>query len=444
MKYIAILKDSLREAIDTKVFFVMLALSALLIAVVGSVSFRPVSVEDDLKAFTSFFNTLMSWAARQQPDGGPTPPRMEFADFKQTNETAHPWEGDYSFTFIVELPDAELARPGRRPRELSAPQIRQMLRQRFGYLENLEVKEATSPEPKQIRFSVTSKGTKISNFRGWKYEPSLFFGAVPMSIFQFPLGLQVYFIQDILVNGIGAWITILTGIVLTAFFIPNMLRKGTVDLLLVKPMSRVTLLLFKFIGGLTFIFLTTSFIVAGLWLVLGVRSGIWATGFLVSILVLTFFYAILYSVSTLFGVVTRSPIVAILVTVFAWGVLFGVGTLYSALDQTRNPPKNLPGMMVVDDEDEGDEKKPKPPFEKPFPEWLYVTVDTIHYVLPRTRDLSLLNSRLIIKGVLLDDNPKLAELDKTPFNWTESLAVSGAFIAVMLGLACWWFATKDY
>jgi ABC-type transport system involved in multi-copper enzyme maturation permease subunit len=48
-----------------------------------------------------------------------------------------------------------------------------------------------------------------------------------------------------------------------------MLRKGTVDLLLVKPMSRITLLLFKFIGGLTFIFLTTAFIVSGLWLVLG-------------------------------------------------------------------------------------------------------------------------------------------------------------------------------
>jgi hypothetical protein len=159
--------------------------------------------------------------------------------------------------------------------------------------------------------------------------------------------------------------------------------------------------------------------------------------------VLTFFYAILYSVSTLFGVLTRSPIVAILITVFAWAILFGVGTLYAVLDQTRHPPKNLPGMMAME-EDNGDEKKSKPPYEKPFPEWLYVTVDTIHYVLPRTRDLSLLNSRLIIKDVLLDDNPKLAELDKTSFNWTESLTVSGVFIAVMLGLACWWFATKDY
>jgi hypothetical protein len=52
---------------------------------------------------------------------------MEYADFKQTNETAHPWEGDYAFTFIVELPDANLAGPGRRPGEQLAPQIRQML-----------------------------------------------------------------------------------------------------------------------------------------------------------------------------------------------------------------------------------------------------------------------------------------------------------------------------
>lgn len=442
MKYLAILKDSLLEAIDTKVFYVMLGLAALVIALVGSVSFRQVSVEDDLKAFTGFFNTVMSWAARQQP-GGPNPPRMDYADFQQTNDAVEPWKGNYTFTFIVELPDAEFAAPGRRPRELSPPQLRRLLRQRFDYLEELEVQEVPSPEPRQLRFTVTSQGTKINNYRGWKYEPALFFGAVPMSIFQSPLGGQVYFIEDILVNGIGAWVTILIGIVLTAFFIPNMLRKGTVDLLLVKPMSRVTLLLFKFVGGLTFIFLTTSFIVVGIWLVLGLRSGIWATGFLYSIFVLTFFYAILYSVSTLFGVITRSPIVAILVTVFVWGVLFGVGTLYADLDETRNPSKNLPGMMARENEN-GEDEKEKPPVEKPLPEWLYVTVDTIHFVLPRTRDLALLNSRLIIKDVLLDDNPKLAELDKTPFNWTESLAVSGGFIAVMLGLACWWFATKDY
>jgi hypothetical protein len=34
--------------------------------------------------------------------------------------------------------------------------------------------------------------------------------------------------------------------------------------------------------------------------------------------------------------------------------------------------------------------------------------------------------------------------DREPFQWGESVGVSLAFIAVMLGLACWRFATRDY
>jgi hypothetical protein len=87
----------------------------------------------------------------------------------------------------------------------------------------------------------------------------------------------------------------------------------------------------------------------------------------------------------------------------------------------------------------------KPPSDtRPFPDWLYTTGDVLHYVLPRTGDLNTLSSRLIKKGVLLNDNPRLEKEDETPFTWGESLTVSGIFIAVMLGLACVRFATKDY
>ena len=55
-----------------------------------------------------------------------------------------------------------------------------------------------------------------------------------------------------------------------------MLRKGTVDMLVVKPIHRVALLLYKYIGGLTFIFLNTVVAIGGVWLALGLRSGIWA------------------------------------------------------------------------------------------------------------------------------------------------------------------------
>ena len=43
---------------------------------------------------------------------------------------------------------------------------------------------------------------------------------------------------------------------------------------------------------------------------LGLRTGIWAPGVLIDIFGITFYFALLYAVSVLFGVLTRSPIVA--------------------------------------------------------------------------------------------------------------------------------------
>src|SRR5262249_18035280 len=180
-----------------------------------------------------------------------------------------------------------------------------------------------------------------------------------------PLGFELYFIESGLVIGVGGWVTILVSIIITAFFIPNMLRKGTVDLLLVKPIHRATLLVYKYIGGLVFIFLTSAITVVGIWLALGLRSGIWSTGFLLTVFVMTFFFAILYAVSTLFGVLTRSPIVSILITCFVWFCLWLAGTIYTTLAMFRSDPR----------------------FGGEIPTWATTTVDTIHAVLPRTKDL---------------------------------------------------------
>ncbi len=48
MKFLALMKDSLREAIDAKVFYVTVAMSFLLILIVGSVSFRPLTAEEEI------------------------------------------------------------------------------------------------------------------------------------------------------------------------------------------------------------------------------------------------------------------------------------------------------------------------------------------------------------------------------------------------------------
>jgi ABC-type transport system involved in multi-copper enzyme maturation permease subunit len=243
-----------------------------------------------------------------------------------------------------------------------------------------------------------------------------------------PLGLQLFFLTSVIIST-GSWVAILTGVIITSFFIPNMLRKGTIDLLLAKPISRWMLLLYKYVGGLSFIFFNNLVAVGGIWLVLGWRSGIWANWFLLLVPVLTFFFAILYAVSTLFGVMTRSTVAAILITCGAWFFFFLVGTAY----------------QVFESGERKEEKQRVPPDKQQFTNNTFGrAVKLVHTVTPRTSDLSYLGSVLIMSDFLTGDPAMSAKLSSSKMNWKESLLVSGIFIFVMLSLACWWFATKDY
>ena len=78
-------------------------------------------------------------------------------------------------------------------------------------------------------------------------------------------------------------VALLIAVILTAFYVPNMLRKGSIDLLISKPIGRTPLLIYKYIGGLTFIFLVSAFTVGGVWLVLALRTGYWDPTFLILI-----------------------------------------------------------------------------------------------------------------------------------------------------------------
>jgi len=437
MKYLGILKDSLREALDTKVFYFMLALSSLLILVVASLSFRPVSVEEEARVLTGTVN----WGSSFMPPGQRV--TWEIRDFTQTNEDAPPWERNYGFTLVVQL-SADRSQGGANHPYGDARFIRDAFRQSFFFLDNVKVEEQKDSTPRELRYRFSSQGAKVSTIREWPHEATVLF-LVPLKIFHSPLAGQVFFIEDFLVNTAGAAVALLMSTVITAFFIPNMLRKGTVDLLLAKPIHRTSLLIWKYIGGLLFMFLNVVFVVVGIWLVLGWRSNLWGTGFLWTIPILTFQFALFYAVSTLFGVWTRSPIVAILMASAFWLLLFVAGLGYRWIDTSRRGLKDVQGMEAFAEEAEKQGKSTAPEQTK-LPDWAYRTADAVHFVLPRVKDMDSLTSRLITADLLPPDNPlrKQAEKQYTSFSWTESIAVTAVYIVVLLGLACWRFAVEDY
>ena len=440
MKFLAILKDSLREAIDTKVFYVMVGFSLLVVLFVGSIGYRPVSVEDQARLNMARMSWILQHNFERLKLG--SAPVFDVKDFEQTNPGAPPWETGYRFALLVEFSNAETAEQARKTQKEAISGIERTLRPQFPYLKDVTVAATEPKSPTEVRYLVTSEGAKTRRYQDWPHE-IVFFFVLPAPIWQNPIATYVRFWEDTFINTIGAAVALLISTIITAFFIPNMLRKGTVDMLVVKPISRWTLLLYKYIGGMTFMFLNTVVVVVGVWLVLGLRTNLWGTGFLFSIAILTFQFAMYYAVSTLFAVLTRSAIVSILMACLTWFLVsFLIGYGYQIVDATRKV-RDIVNAQV---EATGQEIPGEQPPEKLLPEWAYTTADIIHFATPHLKDLDVLTSKWILEDTLPAENlqRKTAEKLYANFRWTEAISVTSLYIVVLLALSCWWFARKDY
>lgn len=99
-------------------------------------------------------------------------------------------------------------------------------------------------------------------------------------------------------------------------FIPSMLEKGNIDLLLSKPVTRAQIILAKFLGGVLLIFLSLLYLIGFVWLILSSKSGFWHVPFLYSVLWLTLSFAVIYSLIILIGLISQSSILSIILSLF--------------------------------------------------------------------------------------------------------------------------------
>jgi hypothetical protein len=136
-------------------------------------------------------------------------------------------------------------------------------------------------------------------------------------------GISSYlpWVIDTFVLSIG----LLVAVLVTASIIPQMLDPGSIHLLLSKPVSRPFLYLAKFAGGCAFVLLASTYLFVGLWLILGARLGIWEPRLLWCIPIYVVAFAVYYSVTALAGLIWRNTIVAVIVTMLFWVVCTFVG-----------------------------------------------------------------------------------------------------------------------
>jgi ABC-type transport system involved in multi-copper enzyme maturation permease subunit len=122
------------------------------------------------------------------------------------------------------------------------------------------------------------------------------------------------------------WAATILALVSTASIIPDFLAGGAVELTLSKPISRIRLFLTKFATGLTFVALQVLIFSLACFFVIGFRASAWEWQILLAVPIVLLFFAYLYAICVLLGVLTRSTIASLLLTLLCWFVLFGLNT----------------------------------------------------------------------------------------------------------------------
>ncbi|VTS02085.1 Uncharacterized protein OS=Pirellula staleyi (strain ATCC 27377 / DSM 6068 / ICPB 4128) GN=Psta_0817 PE=4 SV=1: ABC2_membrane_2 [Gemmata massiliana] len=462
MQFLAFLHDSYREAKSGWMLQIMLVLAALLVLLVLSIGFRPVTLQDEMGTTLSLMNRVIESNPPRYAEIGQ--PKLTVENVKTSNP-AEPWNANYDFEFVIHCPSPEDMKKAVAAKGIPIyrTDVQKFLRDGLSYLNNVEVTggppELEKPPekveepgkddpakkttlPNEVRYKVTTKGTKAEDRLAWRHQVTILF-VVEIPYVYISLREGVYLVEKWLVNGAGAWVLLFVAVIITAGFIPSMLARGSLDLMVSKPIGRVRLLVYKYIGGLLFILILTTVTVVGVWTAIGIRSGIWTLNFLAIIPILTLYFAVLYAVSTVTAVFTRNTLVAILITGLAWAALWAVGKVNDGIENRREQLARVKadtGPEAVIKEIQSDQ-----PLWGFIPKGSFPVVTALHAVTPRTFQLDERLGRLIAEGVLTPNELKAKDYDTPPkASWSEMILVSFASIVALLALASWRFSSRDY
>ncbi len=181
--------------------------------------------------------------------------------------------------------------------------------------------------------------------------------------------------------------------------IPSMLEKGTAELILSKPISRMQLILGRYFGGILMVLLNIAYLIFFLWILLGIKFGMWELDFLLTIFTVTYAFATLYSLIILLGILNRGSIFAMMISYL---IFFVLSPILAARDTIT--------LFASSDT-------------------LSFILEILYYIVPQTSDLGELTTDIAAGGGM--GNP-------------DSFFISAIFIILTLGLSIFIFSKKDY
>jgi ABC-2 type transport system permease protein len=220
-----------------------------------------------------------------------------------------------------------------------------------------------------------------------------------VSIEQLVLGFESGF------SGFLYFLCTFLAIFATAHLVPRMQEKGTIDLYLSRPVSRVKLLLSRYVAGLILAGGNILYLIGSMWLIVIWKTHVVHPRFLLAGAIILFLVATLLAFAFLVGVVTSSTAVSIM-TSYA---LFFFGFMLIGHDRFA---------AVV---------------SKEWEAWL---IQTLYWVVPKSAELFGAVVSFVSDKVLPSE--LASSLTPTPFLTT------GAFAIACLALASWLFHRKEF
>lgn len=134
---------------------------------------------------------------------------------------------------------------------------------------------------------------------------------------------------------LGFFATLLALLSVCGIF-PDLLSGGSIDLYLSKPISRLRLLLTKYIFSLMFAALQVLAFCTAAFVVIGVRGGSWDLRIFLGVPLVVLLFSSLYCVCVLAGIVTRSTIASLVAALVFWGGLFVLNSADDALTMLKS------------------------------------------------------------------------------------------------------------
>lgn len=191
----------------------------------------------------------------------------------------------------------------------------------------------------------------------------------------------------------------------TAHLVPRMQEKGTIDLYLSRPVSRVGLLLSRYIAGLILAGSNVVYLIGSIWLIVVWKTQVVNPRFLLAGAIIFLVIAVLLAFAFLVGVFTSSTAVSIMATygIFLFGLMLAAH-------------ENIAAAV-----------------SKEWQAWL---IETLYWVFPKTAELG----QAVAAFVGGSELPEriLRVLSPAPF------VTTAAFGVACLALASWLFTRKEF